>query len=1261
MDVCRRYCAVRSVLASLALVSSGSVRSRAYALHAIVLLAFACVVSFSFPLAVSEASNSSEGMPGTASTPPGAMTTLRATAWNAISSASAFGRIPLSFELNQGQTHESVRFLTRSAGHAVFFTRNETVLVLRKPMDASTSFERTANQHGRRTLDFRRGIDAAAGASAAQPVDVVPSSAVLQMKLTGAQPAPRVEGLEPSPTKSHYLIGNDPRKWITKVPHYTKVKFSDVYPGIDQVFYGKDGALEYDLIVRPGADPARINIAFDGVGSVKLNAEGDVILETALGPITHRRPFIYQDVGSERRVIEGRYVMRGPRDIGIEVKNYIRSRPLVIDPAIVYSTYLGGSGSQMGTSIAVDKNGSAYVTGSVGSLDFPTVNPLPGGESRASAQDGFVAKLAPDGQTLVYATYLGGDFTDQPYSIAVDAQGNAHVAGFTSSGNFPTVNALRTSPAYGFVAKLGPGGDSLVYSTYLGGQDSEDYQTIAVDAQGYAYVAGQTTSADFPVQNAYQGTIPSQSAGFVTKLDPAGGLAYSTYLGGTGGAVCCGQAVRGIAVDSAGSAYVTGTTNSPDFPTLNPIPGFNCPGIFVTKLDPSGGSLQYSTCFPTGSSDSTTSQGIAVDVQGSAYITGFTQLTEFPTLNAYQSTNSGDTGYQNAFITKLSPQGNALVYSTYLGGSGTTFDAGQAIAVDKDANAYVTGVSTSSDFPIVDPLPVSNKGPYDTAFVTKFDAAGSTVSYSTFLGGTDGPQYGQGIAVDAEGNAYVTGFTRSRDFPVSENPIKGSNPSWSNQAFVTKIGSGASTATPTVTALATSATSIEFGQAVTFTATVSGNAPTGSVTFYSDGNLLGSADLAAATASLTVSSLAPGMHAITANYGGDGSNVPSVSMPLSVTVLIAPSVSMTSPADGAYFIAPATIIVTANASVDGGSLSRVEFYQGATLLSTVTGGPYLYLWTDVPTGTYTLTARATSTAGLVSTSEPVTVRVLAAPTITMVRLSNGAVINDDTLTVTGTVQAPANSSISVNGVIGSIAPDGSFFVNDVPLAPGMNVLTVIVTTPEGQTTTQTITVRRRGQSPFVFSASPTEGLAPLRVNFTLVSRGRNVTYARADLSCRDNGTIDQTTPAPDTAVGTCLYNAPGIYTARVKVVDGQEQTVYTGTVSINVMSLNVQDSLLRGVYYSMLARLKARDISGALNYITAGVHDKYIAVFSALDAVSSTNLSTAVSQLGTIQDGEIGTDYAEYVIVRNLPDGSQQAFLIYLIRGEDGIWRIDGM
>jgi hypothetical protein len=549
----------------------------------------------------------------------------------------SYGKLPLSFEINKGQTDQQVKFLSRGGGYSLFLTGNEAVLALRK-----------GNSNGKRQMakgksEFQHSpFDAPSSllqrpASFPFPVSNFPTpatdneprttDAVLHMKLVGANPHARVIGLEELPGKSNYLIGNDPKKWRANVPNYAKVKYANVYPGVDLVYYGNQGQLEYDFVVHPGADPRSIQLALvsDGqvgtqqktVGStmeaqdraaesqsaidnrkssiptaLHVSAIGGLVVGTDAGEVIFHKPVVYQPAtynelrttnGGGRDFVEAQYVLRGDNRIAFKLAGYDRRRPVVIDPVLAYSTYMGGSSYEYGgTAIAVDPSGNAYVTGYTGSSDFPTT---PGAFQTtfhsACCANAFVSKLNASGSALVYSTYLGGNVFDQGSGIAVDASGNAYVSGSTSSSDFPTTTgAFQTTYGGGnsdaFIAKLNATGSALLYSTYLGGSGSDWGQAIAIDASGNAYVTGQTDQPppspnNFPVTpGAFQTTFGGGGMSecyfadaFVSKLNPTGSaLVYSTYLGGNDD-----EQGTGIAVDASGSTYVSGHTFSTNFPT----------------------------------------------------------------------------------------------------------------------------------------------------------------------------------------------------------------------------------------------------------------------------------------------------------------------------------------------------------------------------------------------------------------------------------------------------------------------------------------------------------------------------------------------------------------------------------------------------------------------------------------------------------------------------------------------------------------------
>jgi hypothetical protein len=677
---------------------------------------------------------------------------LPATAATDVRASESYGKLPLHFEANRGQTRKDVRFLSRGPGYNLYLTADEAVLVLSKP-----------------NADAKRD---ARGAKAQE------KSLALRMTLVGAARSPLVSGVEEQPGKTNYFIGKDRSKWRTNVPTYAKVHYQNVYPGIDLVYYGNQRQLEYDFVVAPGADPKKIVLGFKGADKLEIDAQGDLVLHAAGGDIRQHKPIFYQEFDGIRREITGRYVIKSGKRVGFQLAAYDTTRPLIIDPVLLsYSTYLGSSYFDGASAISVDADGNAYVTGGTTSPGFPTT----AGASQSAFPGGFdpyvfVTKLNPSGTALVYSTYLGsGSGYNFGRGIAVDSAGNAYVTGETQSSTFPTTpgtfQPANAGPhANAFVTKLNPTGSALVYSTYLGGSTYDTGAGIAVDADGNVYVTGNAGSNDFPTTSgAFQATLSGGGFdAFVTKLDPAGSaLVYSTYLGGSGQ-----EYSGGIAIDAAGNAYVAGSTQSANFPTTAGAVQATFGGAsdaFVTKLNPTGSALVYSTYLRDGRGNA-----IAVDVNGNAYVTGTTYSANFPTTaGAFQTSYAGGyTGYStgDAFVTKLDPTGSALVYSTYLGGS----DGGESsagIVVDAGGNAYVTGTTNSTNFPTTaDAFQLTYAGGYDVytfrdAFVTKLDPTGSALVYSTYLGGSK-VDSGNGIAVDAGGNFYVAGSTNS-NFPTT--------------------------------------------------------------------------------------------------------------------------------------------------------------------------------------------------------------------------------------------------------------------------------------------------------------------------------------------------------------------------------------------------------------------------------------------------------------------------------------------------------------
>jgi hypothetical protein len=719
---------------------------------------FALVVLLSLPGLVS-----AQGTWTAKTPPPQGQTNQALTKAEKVHVLGVYDVRPLSFETNVGQIDPRVRFLSRGNGYTLFFTLTGAVLSLSRPIERS---------HIGQKRDLRTA-----------------QSSVLRIELLRANRKSQISGIDELPGKSNYFVGNDPKKWHRNVPTFSKVKYRNVYPGIDLTYYGNQRQLEHDFLVWPGADPDSIVLEFQGTDKLEVDAQGGLVLHTSLGAIRQSRPFVYQNIGGRQRQIACAYVLKSERQVGFQLEAYDASRPIVIDPVLSYSTYLGGSGYDNGIGIAVDSAGSAYVTGQTDSSNFPTANAAQ--SAIGGGFDAFVTKLNPTGSGLVYSTYVGGSGQDGPGDITVDASGNAYITGGTTSTNFPITAAFQSTYGGGgadaFVTKLGPTGSNLVYSTYLGGGDYDATRTIAVDAAGNAYVSGDTNSIDFPtIPTAFQTTYAGGQDVVVTKLSATGsGLLYSTYLGDSDI-----ESAYSIAVDASMNAYVTGYTCSTNFPTtagaFQTIPQGGC-DAFVTKLNPAGTApLVYSTYF--GGNDFDIGSGIAVDTTGYTYLAGSTNSTIFPTTTGAFQTTYGGGG--DAFVAKLNPSGaGPLVYSTYLGGTSPETDF--ALAVDSAGNAYLTGATESANFPTVNALQAAIGGVRD-AFVTKVNPSGSALLYSTYLGG-NGDDGGQSIALDTLPNpsAYVSGFTSSSNFPTA-NPLQPASGGGSYDAFITKIGSPAS-------------------------------------------------------------------------------------------------------------------------------------------------------------------------------------------------------------------------------------------------------------------------------------------------------------------------------------------------------------------------------------------------------------------------------------------------------------------------------------
>jgi uncharacterized repeat protein (TIGR01451 family) len=690
-----------------------------------------------------------------------------------------YGQLPLVFEPNMGQSDPQVKFLARGSGYGLFLTAKEAV------------------------LNLRAGRPGATG--------------VLRMSLAGANANALVSGSDLLPGKSNYLTGNDPARWHQGVAQFARVRYQGIYPGIDLVYYGKQGQLEYDFEVSPGANPKQVALQFAGADQLQLDHDGNLLLAVNGRPVRFEAPQVYQNIDGKKKPVRGNFALYSDQKVGFEIGEYDRTRALIIDPVVTYSTYLGGIGAEAFPSIAVDASFNAYIAGTTTSADFPIVqaptsfqscfndptqpqpvspNPCP---AVSSSSDVFIAKIDPSGTTLVFSTYLGGSGDDSSAGIAVDSAFNVVVAGTTGSPNFPVLNAFQgtqgpSASNHVFVSELNSNGQNLVYSTYLEGTGIDTATGVALDTKNKIYVTGTTTSVSTTASDHFPTTMgsfqPNAAPGastqfFLSKIDPAtsaaASLPYSTFFGGsnpTNGVTVGG----GIAVDKSNNVYITGGTN------------------FLH--------------------------------------TGGNPATDFPILNAFQSCLDvagspcpANVTATDAFVAKFAPSTSqpalmTLVYSTYIGGGGN--DVANGIAVDSGGLAYVVGTTNSADIGIPNlattvpfqcglnmpanpatpiPNPCPGTGTATDAFLAKltnFTTGTTTVptvalSYFTYVGGT-ADETGLAVAVDSVQSARVTGSTASGDFHITAAPATPTQPTFGGggtDAFVTRIDTTATTATAT--------------------------------------------------------------------------------------------------------------------------------------------------------------------------------------------------------------------------------------------------------------------------------------------------------------------------------------------------------------------------------------------------------------------------------------------------------------------------------
>jgi hypothetical protein len=638
------------------------------------------------------------------------------------STESGTASLPVFFEPNRGQAGDDVRFIGRGNGFAVLLKSSEVVIAQRTPGEAGD----------RDTARYQS----------------------MTMRLEAAGAAPVVYGAGKQNGRVNYLIGRDQSKWIRDVETYSEVRYPGVYPGVDLVFHTTERQLEYDFDIAAGANPNAIRLRFDGAEDIEISADGQLVMQAGAGELRHARPIAYQEINGERVPIAAEFAQLAGGAIGFNVGEYDRELPLVIDPTLVFSSYLGGTAADTCRAMLVVPNGTSVLAGDSFSSDFLR-------NASTTNSDVFVGRLTPDGGSFTY-TFFGGEANDTVTGLALDSMGNAYLAGFTESADFPisdSVNSALMGPSDAFLALINAEGNAILSSSLIGGTGQETSVSVALDAAGSAYLTGRTTSMDFPIVGAIQPVYGGgDSDAFVSKLSPNGAsLVYSTYLGGSGTENLLAR--TGIRVDSSGNAYVVGDTQSADFPTRNALrsiksgPAATFDG-FYCKINPDGSDFVFSTF--VGGSDDDFATSLAVDGSGNGYVTGRTRSTSFTGAAATRSS----TANSDAFVAKFNAAGSAITYLTFVGGSAGDEQA-NAIAINSSGVAVIVG-SAGQGLPTIGAIQSFFKGGQTDAFVARLASSGA-INFSTYLGGS-GDDVANGVGVDSEGHVVLAGFTTSADF-----------------------------------------------------------------------------------------------------------------------------------------------------------------------------------------------------------------------------------------------------------------------------------------------------------------------------------------------------------------------------------------------------------------------------------------------------------------------------------------------------------------
>lgn len=1031
----------------------------------------------------------------------------------------AYAKLPLRFEANQGQSGAPVRFLSRGDGYTLFLTPTGAVLSLAEP-GGNSKASRHAETHTRTSM--------------------------VGMEWLGSRPDAAVAGVGELPGKSNYFIGNDPKQWHVGVPAFGRVSYKDIYPGVDLVFYGNQRHLEYDFVIAPGADPNAIKLKISGSRGLRVDKNGNLFVRVGSHDLRLSAPDVYQEEAGNRHAVEGKWVRSNRHEVWFALGAYDRSRTLVIDPtlSLVYSTYLGGSANDNATAVALDSAGDAFITGATGSTDFPTTanayqTTCGGCTGTSGHNNAFITELNPTGTALVYSTFLGGSNGDGANGIAIDSSGNAYVVGTTYSSNFPNSKAFQ--PTYAgsgdaFVTGINSTGSALIFSSFLGGSGTDEGHAIALDSQANVYVVGSTDSTNLQgvLTGAYQPANGGGTDAFVAEIsqptgDSNAALVYATYLGGSGD-----DEANGIAVDGSGDAYVSGKTISNNFPLQGAYQA-TCGGCangfssaFVTKFAPLGGTLSYSTflggsAYPTGATAGDLAKGIAIDASGAAYVTGQATSTNFPTKNAFQPACANSCSGGDAFLTKVKPSGAALAYSTYLGGSAT--DQANAVAVDAVGNAFVTGQTASTDFPIEN----SNYS-FQTAcascstgstdiFVAEFDVAGNALVYSSYLGGAiptcsttnnTACQAGSGIAVGSLDQAVIAGWTQSSSLPTTsgayQSGLVAGKVAGDSAAVIAEFPAAANCAT----------TNSVSGLTLTATISCTGNFASGNtaqnVGFeWGDGTnteypgctspCLATAGTVSLSTTHTYSSAVA--ETVTSTVT-DGSGTTIITTPFTVT--FAPSIT-TQPASQTI-ISGQTATMTVAAT--GTAPLSYQWYQGSSPSTTnpISGATSASYTTPALTGSTNYWVQVSNSSGTAD-SNTATITVVTSLTIGAATFPNatiGFAYTAPALVATGGVPPYTwpSSGLTLPAIVG-LTINSSGVISGIPAVQGTFSFTAEVMDSTGNMATSPIIT--------LTISPPTTGVVPVCPAPTVtVNSSTNPLSVSASTNCTDaNGTISTTT------------------------------------------------------------------------------------------------------------------------------------------------------